>query len=222
MIGGAAESGTLPNGHPKLRRRALGDDDTTKANMRALLEKSRRSLLVDTCFTQGVFDEIVVAVKTIADTYTHLRDKGHFFGGIVRLAAHDFMDYDQTQDDWGMDGCIDWTAPDNAGLDTIWCEDAVACPLKEIYTNTFAAVVGRADFWVAAANAVIQITSKPFTDLLGGSHSELVLPFRYGRTDNDVCVNSAIRLPGAQHCDEVQKTFIDHMGMTWRQGAALL
>ena len=87
--------------------------------MKTLLENSRRSLLTDSCFTQGVFDEIVADVQTIADTYTDLRDKGHFFGGIVRLAAHDFMDYDQTQDNFGMDGCIDWAAPDNAGLDTI-------------------------------------------------------------------------------------------------------
>ena len=80
-----------------------------------------------------------------------------FLGGIVRLAAHDFMDFDQNSvTAGGMDGCIDFAHPSNHGLpEDVWCDD---CLLTEVFEN-YSDVMSRADFWVAAAHAVIRLSS---------------------------------------------------------------
>mmetsp|Transcript_34571 Transcript_34571/g.74986 ORF Transcript_34571/g.74986 Transcript_34571/m.74986 type:complete len:642 (-) Transcript_34571:215-2140(-) len=199
----------------------------------------RRSLQQETasaggCFTRAIYENITVDIKLLSDGMAEIfddtsRDQGHFMGGIVRLAAHDFMDYDPSQElVLGMDGCIDWDAADNAGLETIWCDNHGVCPLRALYDDVYAPLnVGRADFWVAAANAVISIASLPWTDTTGqNSYSNLELPFRYGRVDREDCspptVDSASRLPGAQGCSEVKRTFIDQMSLSWRDATALL
>lgn len=67
--------------------------------------------------------------------------------------------------------------------------------------------MSRADFWAAATNAV---------------DGELILSFRWGRVDRDLCSLSSDRLPEATGCTEVEETFIDRMGVTWRDTVALI
>ena len=77
--------------------------------------------------------------------------------GIVRLTAHDFMDYDLSHlEVMGSDGCYDTTHPNNAGLQSIWC--ASGCELTMLHEIKYAHI-SRADFWIAATNAVIRQTT---------------------------------------------------------------
>lgn len=78
--------------------------------------------------------------------------------------------------------------------------------------------MSKADFWVAAANGVIQASSLTSNQRPNG----LELPFRWGRVDNDSCLESSERLPEPHGCSEVETTFIDRMGLSWRDAVALL
>lgn len=247
-------NGEMPAGHPdvdgtapRLRGLAsLRNNPAAAEQMARLLQQRQeeRSLITGGCFTNQVYSDIVDDIEIIfegMENVTDSRERGHFFGGIVRLAAHDFMDYHDSPPDveesLGADGCIDWntgagqSGADNAGLDTIWCDDYNVCPLKGLYDTVYGpggtagTSIGRADFWVVAANAVIKLSSVDWIDPLGNPQTHLDLPFRYGRVDRDDCTGiSAHRLPGASGCDEVEKTFITQMNLTggWRDAVALL
>ena len=74
---------------------------------------------VDVSRYYQIYDDILSLATSIDNDI----DRSHFYGGIVRLVAHDFMDYDQSSSDpMGMDGCIDWIHEANAGLSSIWNE----------------------------------------------------------------------------------------------------
>ena len=137
-----------------------------------------------------------------------------FLGGIVRLVAHDFMDFNINDEGipMGSDGCIDMDHPDNSGLpQDVWCDNG--CPLTEVYNSNFSHL-SRADFWVAAANAVIRIAS----------NNELDLKDTYvsGRVDAESCVDQGLRLPAASGCDAVEGVFVDRLGLTRTDAVALL
>ena len=139
-------------------------------------------------------------------------ERSHFFGGIVRLAAHDFMDYDQDDEDpMGMDGCLDWLSPMNAGLNSIW---NFYTPLYRLYEEKYSDI-SRPDFWVIAANAVILLTSVD-------NALDLQNTFYWGRRERDECDGSASRLPSTQNCQQVEGVFLDRMGMKWKDAVALL
>ena len=210
---------------------------------------------LEECVSESTYADLVADLRFISDELGRLRypdlggdprdrSQGHWLGGIVRLAAHDFMDFhqnpaadlagDPTGSSQGANGCIDWnvgtTGADNAGLEEIWCSSydtnsiayetidagqyAGLCPLTELYTGKYAPLgISRADFWVMAANAVIKMTSRAWTDTSDVAHADLDLPLRLGRVDLEDCAGiSAHRLPGAQGCDQIQKTFVDQMG----------
>jgi len=235
----SGNGGEVPENHPGLGLRSLRNNPAAEGRMTNLLRQRQAARSLQTgggCFTRVTYNDIIEDIRLIFEGMTDIntsRDAGHFCGGIVRLAAHDFMDYDQTDpiSPQGANGCIDWnTAPgesgaDNAGLETIWCDDHEVCPLKGLYDTIYEPLgISRADFWVVAANAVIKLTSLEWTDTEGENNfSDLDLPFRYGRVDLDDCTSiSAHRLPGAQGCDQVEKTFITQMGLDWRDAVALL
>ncbi|KAL7430594.1 hypothetical protein ACHAXH_004714 [Discostella pseudostelligera] len=139
-------------------------------------------------------------------------ERSHFFGGIVRLAAHDFMDYDKDDaDPMGMDGCIDWLSTANAGLSSIWNSFT---PLYRLYQEKYFDIT-RPDFWVIAANAVILLTSV-------NNALDLQNTFYYGRRERNECEGSASRLPSTQNCQQVEGVFLDRMGMKWKDAVALL
>jgi len=155
-------------------------------------------------------------IENIANLILDDGDKGHFFGGILRLAAHDFMDYDQNDasEPGGSDGCLDLDNPANAGLSSIWCEDDEACPFSFLYELDYSSYMSKADFWVAGATKVVEITSV--------TNTPFAMPFRYGRIDNDNCPSSSSRLPADSGCTAVEGVFIDRMGLTWTDATALL
>mmetsp|Transcript_23458 Transcript_23458/g.34794 ORF Transcript_23458/g.34794 Transcript_23458/m.34794 type:complete len:530 (+) Transcript_23458:84-1673(+) len=210
------------NQHRNLRRRLASlsegetrDDIAVIIKNQQLKAENNRSLQT-ACMTQETYDDIQANIAELARVIRNDGDRGHFFGGIVRLAAHDFMDFDRNQDTaddrLGSDGCLDFSNPANAGLPDLWCDNPTACPFKALYDTSYATLMSRADFWVAAANAVVAETSVARIDM----------PFRYGRIDRDDCPASSSRLPEPGGCSEVQATFIDRMGVSWRDAVALL
>jgi len=98
------------------------------------------------------YREIDDDVASIAASIDNDIELSHFYGGVVRLAAHDFMDYDQNDDldQMGADGCLDWMSLSNAGLSSLWNRGS---DLHLIYDAKYSDL-SKADFWIAAANAV--------------------------------------------------------------------
>jgi len=135
-------------------------------------------------------------------------------GGIVRLAAHDFMDYDRRDENnpMGPDGCFDASHDGNAGLpEDIWCS---TCALTLLYEEKYPHI-SRADFWVASANAVIRQTSV-------GNALDLRSTFTWGRQDRDTCPGQGERLPTPAGCGQVEQVFLTRMGLDWRDAVALM
>lgn len=167
------------------------------------------------CFTVATYNSIDWDVARIADGIESLAERSHFMGGIVRLVAHDFMDYDRTSSiPYGPDGCFDPSHPANKGLpEDIWCDD---CPLTRVYNLKYRPNnIGRADFWIAAGNAVIRQTSINNTLDMRGS-------FRWGRRDQLSCPGSGDRVPAPTGCDATEAAMIERMGLTWRDAVALM
>mmetsp|Transcript_36903 Transcript_36903/g.89013 ORF Transcript_36903/g.89013 Transcript_36903/m.89013 type:complete len:445 (-) Transcript_36903:225-1559(-) len=164
------------------------------------------------CVSHDMYDSIDSDIAAIKDSMNDSRDRAHFLGGIVRLAAHDFLDFDRrARDRMGPDGCFDPNHSSNGGLETIWCRD---CVLRRLYVNKYSRI-SRADFWIAAANAVIRQTS------IDGA-LDLRDTFSWGRRDRDHCRGSGERLPEASGCDEVEEVFLRNMGLDWGEAVALL
>jgi len=165
------------------------------------------------CVTTARYYQIGNDIANIADSFTDDRDRSHFVGGVVRLAAHDFMDYDTNdlENPMGMDGCLDWNSNNNAGLNTIWNEHS---PLFHLHEDKYRDV-SRADFWVMAANAVIRLTSI-------GNALDLKPTFYWGREEADACPGAAERLPSTESCLQVEGVFLQRMGMKWKDAVALL
>jgi len=166
------------------------------------------------CVSHDMYDSIDSDIAAIKDGIANSKKRIHFLGGIIRLAAHDFMDYDRranSRDRMGPDGCFDPNHSSNGGLETIWCRD---CVLRRLYVNKYSRI-SRADFWIAAANAVIRQTS------IDGA-LDLRDTFSWGRRDRDHCRGSGERLPVASGCDEVEDVFLRNMGLDWGEAVALL
>lgn len=172
------------------------------------------------CFTNQIYQSITNDIQSIHSRISSNADKAHFLGGIVRLAAHDLLDFNQRRRNnlMGSDGCIDWAHEHNGGLDDIWCNNRNACPFKTIYDDKYKAMgISRADYWIAGANCVIDITS--IGNELGNA---LRTNFKWGRVDNEECEGSGDRLPGSSGCDETERVLIQNMGLSWKETVALM
>ncbi|KAL3804921.1 hypothetical protein HJC23_006693 [Cyclotella cryptica] len=166
-----------------------------------------------TCFTSSTYDEIDSDIALLKLTISNHIERSHFLGGIVRLAAHDFMDYDRFSSvPYGPDGCFDPNHDANMGLpQTVWC---TSCLLRALYETKYKHI-SRADFWIASANAVIRQTSLNNT-------LDLKETFTWGRVDADSCPGSGDRVPSPAGCSEVEDTFLGRMGLEWVDAVALL
>jgi hypothetical protein len=163
-------------------------------------------------FTVAMYDSIEEDIATLMRSIEDVEARTHFLGGIVRLAAHDFMDYNpSTSAHMGPDGCFDPDHQTNAGLDEIWCAD---CELTLLHEGKYAHI-SRADFWVASANAVIHLTSVR-------NALNLKDTFRWGRRDRASCIGSGQRLPQPSGCQQIEAVFLTRMGFSWREVVALL
>jgi hypothetical protein len=165
------------------------------------------------CIDKTTYYEIDRGIEDIASSIKSEEQLVHFYGGIVRLAAHDFMDHDRNSGTpYGSDGCIDWNHEVNSGLDSIWCN---SCPLTKLYQKKYSHI-SKADFWIISANAVMRQLSK-------NQSFDLANTFLWGREDADSCEGSGDRIPtGTGTCMDVEDTMLDRMGLEWRDAVALL
>jgi len=166
------------------------------------------------CITISTYEEIDSDIERLKNDIPDDETRAHFLGGIVRLVAHDFMDYDRNNEThkMGPDGCFDPTHQKNAGLpDEMWCS---GCLLTTLYTTKYS-TLSRADFWIASANAVIRQTSVD-------NGLDLRSTFQWGRVDRDSCPGSALRLPSPVGCTQTEDVFVTRMGLTWRHATALM
>lgn len=133
---------------------------------------------------------------------------------IHRLVAHDFMDYDaeDSDDPYGPDGCFDPDHPANEGLPDIWCRNG--CALTDLYEDKYSHI-SKADFWIVSANAVIRQTSV-------NNALDLRDTFEWGRKDANSCSGSGSRVPAPRSCSQTEKAFLDRMGLSWTDAAALM
>ena len=166
-----------------------------------------------TCFTTRVYDSINADIAGLKLSITDDETRSHFLGGIVRLAAHDFLDYDRhSSRRLGPDGCFDPDHESNSGLpESVWCE---TCLLRVLYENKYR-FLSRADFWIASAEAVIGQASI-------NNSLDLKDQFMWGRIDRDSCPESGDRLPVPSGCSEVEDAFINRMGLEWKDAVALM
>jgi len=164
------------------------------------------------CFTTAMYDDIDFDIWTIQNGITDLRQRGKFLGGLLRLAAHDAMDFSPGADNrMGADGCYDPNHPNNAGLELVWSDQSA---LKQLYMQKYRHI-SRADFWIACANAVIRQTSI-------GQQLDMKNTFRWGRQDSDFCIGQADRLPLTSGCSQTENVFLNRMKMSWEDAVALM
>lgn len=164
------------------------------------------------CFSVSTYDDIDADVLRIQNSITDLRARGGFLGGILRMVAHDAMDYNPSMSNpMGPDGCYDPTHPNNAGLEQVWSDQSA---LRILYVRKYQHI-SRADFWIACANAVIRQTSI-------GQKLDMKNSFRWGRRDSDSCFGQADRLPTPSGCTQTEEVFLNRMRMTWADAVALL
>ena len=165
------------------------------------------------CVSFSTYDAIDADIANIKNNIADAKSRSHFLGGIVRLAAHDFMDYDRNtpSNPMGPDGCFDVTHASNNGLSSIWCS---TCQLTLLHKQKYSHI-SKADFWIASANAVIRQTSV-------NNALNLRSTFKWGRKDASSCSGSGNRLPTPTGCTSVESVFLTRMGLSWRDAAVLM
>ena len=145
--------------------------------------------------------------------------QGEFAGCVLRLAGHDFMDYNG-DDFGGSDGCVDFEDPDNKGLKPCLVEGEGGVHLNDVFKK-YHKEVSFADFLVIAAEAVMTRQRGDLTPRI-----EFHDGFVWGRITRTECpVNGGKQqaLPNPdESCEANKKTFVQRLGLTWRQTAALM
>ena len=125
------------------------------------------------------------------------------------------MDYDPSAaegEQGGSDGCVDFEDVDNTGLDGCVHKDENS--LQQVYSD-WCEQVSLADFIVIAAEAVMSASAT--------SPIDFATSFKYGRSTSATCSFNHGRLPtGSDTCTEVEETFVDRLGLSWAETAALM
>ena len=164
------------------------------------------------CVSRKELNDLEFEVEDLLDSLLNPFERSFHLGGIIRLVAHDFMDYNEhsTNNKMGADGCLDWDHKNNRGLREIW---SPGTPWFELKKNRHPNM-SNPDFWIACAMLVIKLAS-------GGRHN-FVHTYLWGRQEASSCSGSGDRLPKGESCRDNQEVFIDRMGLTWRDATALL
>jgi len=140
------------------------------------------------------------------------------------MAGHDFMDFKDGEG--GSDACTDMTHPENNGLaecmatGEVFGLAKVRVSMLEAY-RMHCTEVSLADFIVIAAEAVM--IDRASKDKKSWLTKQFKRNFRFGRTTNiKDCDYVVGRLPDPEHdCSDVKRVFVDNMGLTVREAAAL-
>lgn len=180
------------------------------------------AVLTTVSMTSRDYDRVQASIQNLYDqlpgrcTATDC-PQADWTGCVLRVAGHDFMDF--TGSVGGSDGCLDLHDPDNLGLHQCLYQGEFGVPLHNAYEE-HCTEVSLADFLVIAAEKVMQITRQ---NVPGGSAIDFKTGFRYGRTTAQQCAWSTHNLPNPDNsCSAVETTFVNRMGLSWTQSAALM
>eukprot|EP00986_Skeletonema_menzelii_P015143 scaffold11068_cov129-Skeletonema_menzelii.AAC.5 len=192
----------LPNADPSTGTQASRNQDQ-------IVDKEVRN---GKCFTTAMYNAIDADVMRIKNNISDIKQRGSFLGGLLRLVAHDAMDFDPNRTPrMGADGCYDPNHPNNAGLENVWSSGSA---LMQVYDQKYSQL-SIADFWVACANAAIRQSSI-------GQQLDMKDSFRWGRKDAVSCNGQGNRLPSTRGCSQTEDVFLNRMGMTWEDAVALM
>merc|ERR1719482_870151 len=183
-----------------------------------------------TYMTGADYDAVVARMRRIYDSQSSSCDakdceQSHWAGCVLRLAAHDFMDYtgEPQLSSGGADGCLALIDPDNAGLSDCFTGGHSVVGLAQVYED-FCTKISLADFLVIAAEGVMNITRE---NVLKVDPLRQAVDFRsrfqYGRVTEEDCTSSLGLMPDAERgCAAVEDTLITNLGLSWNQSAALM
>jgi len=144
-------------------------------------------------------------------------------GCILRASGHDFMDFSQSDGTGGSDGCLDLHDEDNNGLHECLYEGEFGISLLDAYQE-HCTTISLADFLVIAGEAVMHLAREHvLNEDARAAPIDFKAGFSYGRTTAETCVWAIGRLPDAEDsCTATEESFIQNMGLTWRESAALM
>jgi hypothetical protein len=190
------------------------------------IECDGEMVMQTTHMTLADYDAVVAEMRQLYDlrsSYCDAEDceQSHWAGCILRLAAHDFMDYHLGSG--GSDGCVALDDPDNAGLSDCFVGGPFGIGLNQVYKN-FCTKISLADFIIISAEAVMNITRG---NVLKVDPDRQALDFRsrfkYGRPTQKQCDASLGRMPDAEKgCTAVKQNLVTPLNLTWSQAAALM
>lgn len=174
------------------------------------------------CMTTQTYNKIITDIEEIVDdlashgcTKTHC-PQADWTGCVLRMAGHDFMDFDGTRG--GSDACTDMDAGDNKGLLPCLAHGEFGRSLQEVY-GPVCGTVSLADFIVIAGEAVMVKTRKISQTTTPGRQSldftSGPFRFKFGReTRTESCEFVEALLPNPEDsCGAVQRVFVDNMGL---------
>jgi len=149
--------------------------------------------------------------------------RGDLAGCLVRLTGHDIMDFNSALNNGGADGCIDFQDPDNLGLKgcmlrAVTERDSSNISL-ELMWQDFCTQVSIADFFVIAAEALMEVTAPQQDQQMWGQ--SFANNFRFGRQTALECHPEELPNP-ANSCDAVEDVFMNRMGLSATGATALM
>lgn len=136
------------------------------------------------------------------------------YGQAIRLAFHDAGEVDLTDpsDQLGSDGCLS-ADPGNKGI--IESTSYVYTLIEPLWQDN-CEYLTRADFWALIGKLAVESAAKPTSNFPEGDN--IIIPYKYGRTDNKKCHITTSRLPDAQQGyhgpNGLDAVFIKRMGLT--------
>eukprot|EP00435_Cladocopium_sp_Y103_P016967 s907_g4.t1 len=179
--------------------------------------------------TSAKYDEVL---NKVMELYNRLDStceaencpRAEWSGCVLRIAGHDFMDYNPQTHTGGANGCIDLSDPDNGGLaECLYTGAEFGISIADAY-EFFCTEVSLADFIVIAAHAIIQKTRQNVLDKDPHAPSiNLKDIFKWGRDTATACPEAHGVMPNPEEsCGAVEKVFVKNMGLNWRRAAALM
>lgn len=199
---------------------------TTWASPYFMMRCAGTQALTTERMTESDYDSIVETVQGLYSSWPSTCSatecpQADWAGCVLRMAGHDFMDYKDGTG--GADGCVDMTDPDNLGLAECLHEGEFGISIADAYEH-YCESASLADFLVIAAEAVM-MASRDHVTFEDSSRSSIDFKsqFRWGRTTATTCAFAHGRLPNPENsCSAVNETFVQSMGLTWAQAAALM
>lgn len=146
--------------------------------------------------------------------------KADWAGCVLRVAGHDFMDFDGSG---GSDGCLDLHDVDNAGIHECLYLGEFGVSINQAYQE-HCTRVSLADFLVIAGESVMHLARNNVL-LIDPTAAPVDFKsnFRFGRTTAEECPWALGRLPDPEKsCGEVKEVFLDRLGLSWSETAALM